>query len=126
MQNNIKIESITYKKLDYHVVYEIDDYILKFKVYPCAINMENGEPIFTKAFSDEGFDPVDDIKNAKIEIEGSIKCDGCIDYNYPEHNHCMLHHCGLSSIKNEWELFKELFKYAANNIPHASKEYILE
>lgn len=65
----------------------------------------------TKDQTDDGWNSTD--KTIPAFIKGSIKWDGCINYDYPGLKDCMLHECGLYSFKEHLKIFEIIYNEAA-------------
>lgn len=106
--------------LGFYVILDIQDYVMDFKVYPAHrwVSAE-GEGIGFTLKDSPGFDTTDNIEEASVFVEGSIKWDGCIDFTFPEQDDCALHNCGLKDFKRCFNDLFEMLYERAKSIPNA-------
>ncbi len=60
----------------------------------------------------DGFSPIPNFREAHIYLAGSVKWDGCSNWQFVEQERVMLHFCGVESASNLGELFKRLYTWA--------------
>lgn len=65
--------------------------------------------------------PEEKITEAEIWCRGSLRFDGCINYDHPSltdpEGPCLLHACGRGDFKEQLETFERLYDLAAEQMP---------
>jgi len=104
----------------YHFNWKPSDgktYSVDFKIYDIswvALNGKTGEKDYPSYNNLEDYDDSSDhvpTENTLPKISGSIKWDGCCNYEY--HEKPMFHMCGLGDFKNEFEQLKRVYEECA-------------
>lgn len=119
-------KEIWLKDLGYYVALKIFGYYMEFNVYPCgeSISEKDSVPIF-ETMGSNTYKPTEDIKKATILISGSIKWDGCSNFNHPDELNGLQHFCGLEMHKKYFLVWEKLYNFAAQLIPNADSNMIL-
>jgi hypothetical protein len=89
---------------------------MDFEVHEVALSVPDNTPLY---FDSKG-DYVN-IEDATPYLKGSVKWDGCCNYEYP--GDCLLHRCGLKGFEVDYLVMKRIYAEAAKYMPE-SKEYL--
>jgi hypothetical protein len=97
-----------------------DGHPMHFKVIEVA-----GEYEGTTLYSSSGNDYTDKIEEATPQWAGSIRFDGCMNFDRPERkrDNVMDHLCGIRGLNERYALFTKLYAIAAERMPKW-KEYL--
>lgn len=70
-----------------------------------------------------GVEMTDDVEHAEVFMSGSVKWDGCINFDFPASKDCMIHACGKADVKAKFtESFDLIYSLAAEQMPGHRKE----
>ena len=110
-----------FDKLDYAVVYRVEDYSFHFNVFEViGHDGDTGGCLFFRDNGDLGR-YTKDAREAKVTHAGYIKWDGCSNIDFDaEDSGQMMHFCGLDKVKQFSQLLVELYLMAESMIPHWS------
>lgn len=84
----------------------INEVVMGFKVYNIVRVLSPEDRIEYVGEHGELFETTDKVMPA---IRGSLKWDGCINYEYPESKEYMLHKCGERMFDLEREVWKQVY-----------------
>jgi hypothetical protein len=80
--------------------------------------IDDGNPIANKKDATSSPDPAASIEDSQIFLHGSIKWDGCSNWQFDEQERVMLHFCGRKNATNLGILMDRLYDWASEVIPH--------
>lgn len=97
------------------------DHSVDFKIFPAwettTIATGRVELNYQKSGAHFSPDPIVDIEDAEVFLEGFLKWDGCINYRFPTQDQCMLHGCGSETGADLKEVFDTIYRLAQELIP---------
>jgi hypothetical protein len=103
-----------FEELGYSIVAEPSEYLVNYTIYEHE-GYENGTPLFHKKDSGGYPDPVEDIKNAEPMLRGSVKWDGCSNWDFSLQEMNLFHGCSKKDLVNiglilgeAWDMTKTL------------------
>lgn len=117
------MEVIHYNDIGFSVVVEPDTYHVKYTVYDHeAYDMEDN-PMFTRAGSTSGPDPVETIEEAEPYLHGEVKWDSCSNWYFDEQDRVMLHGCTKKDITRYGDILGRCFDLTKDRIPDKWLDY---
>jgi hypothetical protein len=101
--------------------YERDDrdgnaYLMNWRAYAVVGETETGRKFFNRAGYTSSPDPVDTIEEAQIFAEGSVKWDGCCNFEFTD---VPLHTCSRADAGDLGRLLEAIYDLAAEEMPEA-------
>lgn len=97
------------------------DHFVDFLVYEIYGTAENGK-VLLKRTANGCDDFTENMGEADVFLEGSIKWDGCSDWTFPGLEKCMLHFCGRNDATDLGALMAKLYDLAKESIPCFPKD----
>lgn len=100
---------------EFTIIAEVHEYRMEFTAYECTgVWRKEGSGVweicYEKKDAHSSPAPTEDIEKAERYAYGSIKWDGCINWQYrPDYGVDYLHLCGRSGAKKEAEKLGDLF-----------------
>lgn len=80
----------------------------------------DGTPMFTERGALTHPSPVETMDEAEPYFHGSVKWDGCSNWNFDEQERCMLHGCSKSDIVNLGLILGECWEWTKELLPNFS------
>lgn len=89
-------------------------HVREFLAYEVAGNLtdENKTPLYGDSFSEN-------IEDAEVFLRGSVKWDGCSNWDFPGLEDVMMHFCSVQDAKNLGILFERIYGIAEELIPNS-------
>lgn len=107
-----------YKDIGYAIEYEPHEHYVEFVIYELdGWDEENDAPLYHKAKSSMHPDPVESHEESEAFASGSIKWDGCSNWNIDENDRGMLHFCGVEGIQDMNKAFERCYALAEELMP---------
>lgn len=94
----MKKEIKHFNELEFTVVATPDKYVVDFAIYDHEGMDINKNPLFHRKGSVCQPDPVNTFEESEPYITGSVKWDGCSNWNFDENDRAMLHGCDKKDI----------------------------
>ena len=93
------------------------EHFAEFRIYEIIGGNDGSPPLYQK--SGESSSPVfeKDVAKAQVFCQGSIKWDGCVNFQFPEQEDCMLHCCGRQDAMKIGVMFDRLYDAVSRLIP---------
>ena len=104
-------ETRHFDDLQFTAVVENHEHHADFTVYQIIGTLKDGKYVYDKKDSD-CTDPVENLTDAQIYLHGSVKWDGCSNWNFDEQDRVMLHFCRKEQAANIGILFSRLYEWA--------------
>jgi hypothetical protein len=107
-----------FKDINFVVLAEVEaeyKHSVDYKIYEIVgEHVCDGQLVFNTAGSDTN-EPTDDITTAEIFAHGSVRWDGCSNWEFDIQKDCMIHACSRADLENIghvlarcWDMTKEL------------------
>lgn len=107
-----------FNELGYSIVAEPSEYFVEYTIYQHDGCYGNDVPIFHKKDSDSYPDPVDDYQDAEPMLRGSVKWDGCSNWDFSLQEMNMFHGCDKEDLINLGLILGEAWSMTKNLIPN--------
>jgi hypothetical protein len=89
-----------FEELGYSIVAEPCEYRVEYTIYQHDGYEENGTPLFHRKDADGYPNPVEDYQNAEPMFKGSVKWDGCSNWDFSFQEMNMFHGCSKTDLIN--------------------------
>jgi len=90
-----------FKEIDFVVVAELEPQYqcsVSYTIYEIFGTQTDGILLFQKAECN-GMEPIEDLAQAQVFAHGSVKWDGCSNWEIDAQKDCMLHGCGRADLE---------------------------
>lgn len=107
-----------FEKLGYSIVAEPSEYFVEYTIYQHEGYEKNGTPLFHRKDADSYPDPIEDYRNAEPMFKGSVKWDGCSNWDFSFQEMNMFHGCSKTDLINLGLILGEAWSMTKNLIPN--------
>lgn len=107
------MNKIDYEDMDYTITYEIIPSVIKFNVYK---HCKTDQGIFYQNKESSSGPDLAEFEKAEIYISGSVKWDGCSNWDFEPDSETLVHFCGLDDAEEMLELFKRMYAIAKTEL----------
>lgn len=108
-----------FKELNFTVVATPDEYHVDYTIYEHEGIETNGNVLFHRKGSLHSPDPVENIDDSEAYISGSVKWDGCSNWNFDEQDRgVMLHGCTKEDVVNLGLILGECWDWTESLCDH--------
>lgn len=108
---------------EYALLIEPDTHVVRFVVKRIVGEHVSGGRAVPGSwtYQDINCEFVDDFDSSETFLSGSIKWDGCSNWNFHT-DQCMRHFCGRDDATSIGRLMTRLYEIAAERVPHYDRE----
>lgn len=108
-----------FKDLDFTVVATPYSHWVEYAIYDIeGYTSIDNMPLWHKADSEEYPDCVESLSEAEVYISGSVKWDGCSNWNIDENERGMLHGCSRQDIQRIGDIMAQCWDWTSQLIPN--------
>lgn len=105
-----------FTELGYSIVAKPQRHFVDFAIYSHD-GLEGAKPLFHKAGSGTYPDPVEHYQNAEITLKGSVKWDGCSNWDFSSTELNMFHGCCKADLTNLGAIMGEAWDWTRELLP---------
>ncbi len=101
------------------------DLVMDFAVVEIVgeqIEPKPGGTLYSKDDGGPSDDGTLDLSDADTFLRGSIKWDGCSNWEFPDTSNCMLHFCGQNDATSIGRLMTRMYEITAEKMPKFDKD----
>jgi hypothetical protein len=111
-----------FPELEFAVVIAPDEYFVEYKIYEIVANDFDGKPLFQRAGSHFHPDPVERLDEAEVYLEGSVKWDGCSNWNLDDPSGGLRHFCSREQLENVGKILAACYDLTPEFCPNYLEE----
>jgi hypothetical protein len=105
------MKTYQFKDIGFFVEAKPFEYYCEFRVFEITGESMEGKPLFGDDFDEE-------YTNSRTYLEGSVKWDGCANFEFTEQSDGLIHTCGRGGMKDIGDMLLKLHDITAELVPY--------